>query len=161
MKGSSKIIKALNHLLKAELSSVQQYFIHSEMYKDWGIDALYDRIHHEMQDEQGHATLLVQRILFLEGIPNVGVLEPLKIGKDVVGMLKNDLFYEVEVRNRLIECISLCEKERDFKTREMLETLLDDTETDHIHWLEQQLRLIKLMGLENYIQSKSKGDPEE
>ena len=78
----------------------------------------------------------------------------------MVGMLENDLFYEFEVRNRLIECISLCEKERDFETREMLETLLDDTETDHIHWLEQQLKLIKLMGLKNYIQSKSKGDPE-
>ena len=72
MKGSAKIIEALNHLLKAELSSVQQYFIHSEMYKDWGIDALHDRIHHEMQDEQGHATLLVQRILFLEGTPTSG-----------------------------------------------------------------------------------------
>jgi bacterioferritin len=157
MKGSAKIIKALNNLLVAELSSVHQYFIHSEMYKDWGIEELYERIHHEMQDEQGHATLLIQRILFLEGTPNVGVLEPLKIGKDVKSMLKNDLDYEIEVRSRLLECINLCEKDKDFETREILETLLEDTEADHIYWLEQQLKLIKMMGLANYIQLKSKG----
>lgn len=157
MKGSAKIIKALNHLLKAELSSVQQYFIHSEMYNDWGIKELYERIHHEMQDEQEHATLLVQRILFLEGTPNVGVLEPLKIGKNVKSMLQNDLDYEIDVRNRLIAAIELCEKEKDYETREILEKLLDDTEDDHIYWLEQQLKLIKLMGLANYVQSKSKG----
>lgn len=157
MKGSSKIIDSLNHLLRAELSSVHQYFIHSEMYKDWGIEELYERIHHEMQDEQGHATLLIQRILFLEGTADVGVLEPLKVGHDVKSMLENDLDYEMEVRARLIDTITMCEQEKDFETREILMTLLEDTEDDHIYWLEQQLKLIKMMGLANYVQMKSKG----
>ncbi|WP_028454812.1 bacterioferritin [Chitinilyticum litopenaei] len=154
MQGSSKVIEALNGLLAAELTSVDQYFVHSEMYRNWGFEQLYARIHHERDDELGHATKLIERILFLDGTPNVAARTPLRIGADVETMLKNDLQTEYDVAAALKSAIALCETERDYVTREMLTTLLDDTEVDHAHWLEQQLNLIKHVGLQNYLQSQ-------
>lgn len=154
MKGNPTIIKALNALLANELSAMDQYFLHSEMYRDWGLTKLYERISHEFDDEKGHATKLIERILFLEGTPNMKDREPINIGSDVPSMLQSDLNIEYAVQKMLTDTIALCEKEQDFGTRDMLEPLLDDTEMDHTYFLEQQLRLIKMIGLPNYLQSQ-------
>ncbi len=154
MKGNAKIIDILNQLLAGELTSMDQYFTHSRMYEDWGFNKLYERIDHEMDDEKQHADLLIKRILFLEGVPAVGNRSPLRIGKDVPEMLENDLELERSVITALRNAIAVCEQEQDYQTREILETMLEDTEEDHAHWLEQQLGLIKKVGLQNYLQSQ-------
>ncbi|GGP27563.1 bacterioferritin [Silvimonas amylolytica] len=154
MQGKTNVIDALNHLLAAELTSIDQYFLHSQMYKNWGYHRLFERIDHERQDEIGHATRLMERILFLEGMPNVAARTRLRIGTDVPSMLKNDLDTEYEVAKALKDTIALCEREQDYVTREMLVSLLDDTEVDHAHWLEQQLFLLGTVGTHNYLQSQ-------
>jgi len=154
VKGNKKIIAALNGILANELAAMDQYFIHSEMYLDWGMTKLYERIAHEFDDEKGHAKKLIERILFLEGTPDMVNRETINIGKDVPSMLKSDLDIEYSVGALLKDAIELCEKEQDFVTRTMLEELLDDTEMDHTYFLEQQLKLIKTVGLKNYIQSQ-------
>ncbi|GDY24659.1 MULTISPECIES: bacterioferritin [unclassified Agarivorans] len=154
MKGNSEVIDALNRLLMNELTAMDQYFIHSRMYEDWGLNKLYERIDHEFDDEKGHASLLIQRILFLEGTPDLSQREPLRIGKDVPSMLENDLKVEYEVDALLKETMALCETKQDYVTRNMLQTLIDDTEMDHAYWLEQQLGLINKIGLQNYMQSQ-------
>ena len=104
--------------------------------------------------EKGHAALLIERILFLEGVPDMTKRDPIHVGKDVPEMLQNDLQLEYAVTKALKEAISLCEQEQDYQTREILEQLLADTEEDHAYWLEIQLRLIKQIGLANYLQSQ-------
>ena len=154
MQGKPVVIEQLNALLAFELAAMDQYFIHSQMYQDWGLNKLYERINHEFDDEKGHATKLIERILFLEGTPNMVDRDGLQIGEDVPAMLASDLRVEYAVTQALKEAISLCEKEQDYVTRDMLLTLLDDTEMDHAYWLEQQLGLIKRLGLPNYLQSQ-------
>jgi bacterioferritin len=154
MKGNPEVIAALNSLLTGELSAMDQYFVHAHMYEDWGLDSLHERIAHESDDEKVHAAKLVQRILFLEGTPDVASREALNIGKDVKEMLQNDLDYEYKVAEHLREVIALCEQKGDYQTREILEVLLDDTESDHMYWLEKQLGLIERIGLQNYLQTK-------
>lgn len=154
MKGNSEVIDALNRLLMNELTAMDQYFIHSRMYEDWGLNKLFERIDHEFDDEKGHAALLIQRILFLEGTPDLSKREPLRVGKDVPSMLENDLKVEYEVDAMLKETMALCELKQDYVTRNMLQTLIDDTEMDHAYWLEQQLGLINKIGLPNYLQSQ-------
>ncbi len=154
MKGNQNIIDALNALLANELSAMDQYFIHAKMYEDWGITKLFERINHEFDDEKGHASLLIERILFLEGTPDLTKRDAIHVGKDVPEMLQSDLNVEYSVAKLLKKTIAICETEKDYVTRDMLMTLLDDTERDHAYWLEQQLRLIKMIGLENYIQSQ-------
>lgn len=154
MKGNQKVITHLNKLLAGELAAIDQYFIHSRMYEDWGLTKLYERINHEMQDETGHADKLIKRILFLEGTPDMSKREGLKIGQDVPDMMTSDLRLEYAVVEHLQEAIRCCEAEQDFQTREMLELLLEDTEEDHISWLEKQLKLIKQLGIQNYLQSQ-------
>ena len=153
MKGSPKVIQLLNNLLAGELTAIDQYFIHSRMYEDWGLKRLYDRIAHEMQDETAHADLMIKRLLFLEGTPDLTHREPLRVGRTVPEMLQNDLDLEYAVVKNLRDGIALCEQERDFETRQMLLKQLEDTELDHTHWLEQQLGLIEKMGLPNYQQA--------
>jgi bacterioferritin len=153
MRGNQQIIDALNGLLAYELAAMDQYFIHSRMYQDWGINKLFERIDHEFDDEKGHASLLIERMLFLEGIPDMTKRDGLKIGHDVPSMLQNDLDTEWAVATKLRDSIALCEQERDYVTRDILIKLLDDTEWDHAHWLEQQLWQIDKIGLDNYIQS--------
>jgi bacterioferritin len=133
---------------------MDQYFVHAHMYEDWGFNELYTRILHESDDEKLHAAKLVQRILFLEGTPDVASREALNIGKDVQEMFKSDLAYEYHVADHLRKVIALCEDKSDYQTREILEVLLDDTESDHMYWLEKQLGLIELVGLQNYLQTK-------
>ena len=153
MKGNPKIIASLNGLLHNELAAIDQYFIHSRMYQDWGLDKLFEQLDHEMQEEITHADAIIKRILFLEGVPNLADRRDLLIGSDVPSMLQNDLTLEMEVVAALKESITLCEAEGDFQSREMLEKLLVDTEEDHVYWLEKQLGLIGRIGLQNYIQS--------
>ena len=155
MKGKAKVIKTLNHLLTGELSAADQYFVHSRMYHDWGLDELYERLKHEQEEELEHAARLVERILFLEGKPDVASREALKIGANVLAMMKNDLAYEIAVGKNLKKAVAVCEAEQDYVSRDLLVDLLKDTEEDHTYWLEKQLGLIEKMGLENYIQSKS------
>lgn len=154
MQGKQNVIDGLNALLGYELAAMDQYFIHSQMYADWGLNKLYERINHEFDDERGHATKLIERMLFLEGTPDMQTRVGFKVGKDVPEMLESDLRVEYEVAEKLREVIALAESEEDFVTRDMLITLLDDTEMDHAHWLEQQLGLIKRLGLSNYLQSQ-------
>ncbi len=154
MKGNTQVVAALNGLLAYELAAMDQYFIHSEMYADWGLSKLHERIAHEFDDEKGHAKKLIERILFLEGIPNMVDRDGLNIGADVPAMLQSDLDVETAVGNALKDAIALCETEKDFVSRDMLVQLLDDTEMDHAYWLEQQLGLIQRIGLGNYLQSQ-------
>ncbi|SMF56553.1 bacterioferritin [Alteromonadaceae bacterium Bs31] len=154
MQGKQNVIDALNGLLAYELAAMDQYFIHSEMYADWGFTKLYERIAHEFEDEKGHAKKLIERMLFLEGTPDMVTRDGLNIGKDVPSMLQADLNVEYAVAAALKDVIHLCETEKDYVTRDMLEVLLDDTESDHAYWLEQQLGLIQKIGLQNYLQSQ-------
>jgi|TARA_R110002111_G_scaffold129473_2_gene194116 bacterioferritin len=154
MQGKKVIIDQLNALLAYELAAMDQYFIHSQMYQDWGLTKLYERIAHEFDDEKGHATKLIERMLFLEGTPNMVERDGLMVGSDVPSMLESDLRVEYAVAQALKDTISLCETEQDYVTRDMLLVLLDDTEMDHAYWLEQQLGLIKRLGLSNYLQSQ-------
>lgn len=153
MKGKQSIIDVLNSLLAGELSAMDQYFIHSRMYDDWGLSKLFERIGHEMEDETGHADQMIKRILFLEGTPNMVKREALNIGATVSEMLKSDLDLEYSVVKNLKAAIALCEIEQDYETRAMLVRQLEDTEEDHAYWLEQQLGLIDKIGLENYLQA--------
>lgn len=155
MEGSTKVIKTLNGLLTHELSAADQYFIHSRMYQDWGLSELYERMKHEQEEELDHASRIVERVLFLEGIPDVAARDKLNVGNDVPTMIRNDLKYEVFVQKELVKAIDICEQEKDFGSRQVLLGLLDDTETDHIYWCEKQLGLIEKMGLKNYLQSQA------
>ncbi|WP_096087370.1 bacterioferritin [Agaribacterium haliotis] len=154
MHSSDKVVNELNRLLSYELAAMDQYFIHSEMYADWGLSKLAARIGHEFDDEKGHAQKLIARMLFLEGTPDMVTRHPINIGKDVPAMLQSDLDVEIAVGQALREAIAICETEKDYVTRDMLVSLLDDTEVDHEWWLRQQLGLIQKVGLENYIQSQ-------
>ena len=160
MKGNQKIIDTLNSLLAYELAAMDQYFVHAEMYKDWGLYSLYERIAHEFDDEKMHAGKLIERMLFLEGTPDMVSRVGFLVGTDVTSLLESDLRVEVTVAEELKKAIALCEVEKDFVTREILESLLEDTEMDHAYWLEQQLGLIKMIGLQNYTQSQIKASGE-
>ena len=154
MKGNDQVIAHLNTLLAGELSAIDQYFIHSRMYENWGFGKLYERIAHEVQDETNHADALIKRILFLEGTPDLSKRNPLHVGSTVEEMLKNDLALELHVVADLRKVMAFCESVQDYQTREILQGLLKDTEDDHTHWLEQQLGMIERIGLQNYLQSQ-------
>lgn len=154
MKGNDQVIAQLNELLAGELTAVDQYFIHSRMYENWGYGKLYERIAHEVQDETRHADALIKRILFLEGTPDLSKREPLHVGRTVPEMLANDLAVEMKVIQDLRRVMAFCESVQDYQTREILRIMLEDTEHDHAHWLEQQLGLIDSVGLQNYLQSR-------
>ena len=154
MKGNQRVIEVMNDLLAGELAAMDQYFIHSRMYDDWGFTKLYERVAHEFDDEKAHAAALIERILFLEGTPDLSTREPIKVGKDVPSMLESDLGLEYAIVGALKDAIKLCEQERDYQSREILEAMLKDTEMDHAYWLEKQLGLIDRIGLKNYLQSQ-------
>lgn len=154
MKGKDIVIQQLQTILRSELASRDQYFIHSRMYQDWGLQKLYERTHHEMEEETQHAAWLIERMLFLEATPDLSQPDAIKVGKNVPEMLRNDLELEYKVLAELKEAIRVCEREQDYQTREVLLKILADTEEDHIYWLEQQLGLIEKIGLANYLQSQ-------
>lgn len=158
MKGHPDVVDYLKFLLRGELAARDQYFIHSRRYEDQGLMALVHRIDHEMQEETEHADALLRRILFLEGDPDMRP-ETFTAGKTVEEMLQRDLEVEYAVRAHLAKGVALCEQHGDYVSREILLTQLKDTEEDHAHWLEQQLGLIKRLGIELYLTSKLDGHP--
>ncbi len=157
MKGKAKIVRTLNDLLAGELTAVDQYFVHSRMYEDWGLQKLFERLDHEREEETDHADQMIKRILFLEGKPDLSKREPLNVGGDVEEMLRNDLALEYKVIKNLRAAIAVCEAEQDYETRAMLVKQLEDSEEDHAYWLEKQLGLIEKIGMENYLQSQMGG----
>ena len=160
MTGDNNIIDILNHLLAGELTAVDQYLIHGEMYADMGLAQLAEKALHESEHERLHARALIQRILFLEGTPNLAKREALNVGKSVPEMLKSDLAVEYKVVGELKKAMAACEAARDYVSRDMLGVQLEDTEMDHAYYLEKQIKLIELVGLQNYQQSQiSAGKP--
>jgi bacterioferritin len=154
MKGDKRIIDILNDLLAGELTAVDQYLIHGEMYADMGFAELAGKALHESDHEREHARALIQRILFLEGTPDLAKRETLNVGRNVPDMLKSDLALEYKVVGDLKKAMAACEKAHDFVSRDMLAVQLEDTEMDHAYYLEKQLRLIERVGLDNYQQSQ-------
>ena len=151
MKGDQKVIEFLNRALGNELVAINQYFLHAKMYKDWGFQALYEHEYHESIDEMKHADMLVERILFLEGLPNLQDLGKLMIGENTKEMLNCDLKLEQMAVPDLRDGIEYCESVRDYVTRDLFREILA-SEEEHIDWLETQLSLIDKVGLENYLQ---------
>lgn len=154
MIGSQKVIDGLNKLLTKELTSVDMYFLHSRVYQNMGLTKLFNHIDGEKNHEGLHADAVAKRILLLEGQPDVASREGFKVVVEVKAMLEQSLQYEQENMAMLKDLITLCESEKDFETREILLTLLKDTEEDHIDWIETQLGLIERIGMENYLQSQ-------
>ncbi len=152
MKSDSTVIKHLNKALANELIAINQYFLHSRMYKDWGLTSLGDKEYDESIDEMKHADQLIERILFLEGLPNLQNLGKLLIGENTREMLECDLKLEMLACPDLKEGIAYCESVGDYVSRDLLASILE-SEEEHIDWLETQLDLINRVGLENYQQS--------
>lgn len=153
MHGDKQVIKHLNTILKNELTAINQYFLHSRMYKDAGLKELAEHEHEESIDEMKHADKLIERVLFLEGLPNLQDLGKLKIGENPKEMLEADLALEIEALPDLKAAIKYCESVQDYVSRELFEAILE-SEEEHVDWLETQLGLIAKVGLENYLQSK-------
>lgn len=155
MKGDAKVIEFLNLVLRNELTAINQYFLHARMLGHWGVAKLGDYEYHESIDEMRHADLLIERILFLDGLPNLQDLDKLLIGEDVRDVLECDLKFEQKAIVDLRDGIAHAESVRDYVTRELFEKILE-SEEEHIDFIEKQLDMIALMGIENYIQLQAK-----
>ena len=155
MKGDAQVIKHLNIILKNELTAINQYFLHSRMLNDWGVSELGKKEYEESIDEMKHADWLIERILFLEGLPNLQDLGKLRIGETVREIIECDLALEHKAIPDLRDAIAHCESVRDYVSRDLLRRILD-SEEGHVDWLETQLGLMDKIGVENFIQLQSK-----
>ena len=153
MKGKKVVLDILNNVLAMELTAINQYFLHARILQDWGLLKIGKLEYDASIDEMKHADQLIQRILFLEGMPNVHRMNKISIGKDVADIIKKDLTLEEYAVQKLREFIAVCEKEGDFVSRDLLSSILN-SEEEHVDWLETQQSLIEKAGLENYIQSQ-------
>ncbi|CFQ37838.1 MULTISPECIES: bacterioferritin [Yersinia] len=153
MKGDKKIIAHLNKLLGNELVAINQYFLHARIFKNWGLMRLNDKEYHESIDEMKHADKYIERILFLEGIPNLQDLGKLNIGEDVEEILKSDLALELSGAKDLREGIAYADSIHDYVSRDLLKEILAEEE-GHIDWLETELSLIERLGIQNYSQAQ-------
>ena len=154
MKGEATINQALNSCLKDQLTAINQFFLHARMAKDWGLGVFNEYEYQRSIKAMKMADDLIERVLFLEGLPNLQDLGKLLIGENIPEMLKGDLEMLTRIRGNLQDAIKLCEENRDFISRDELTELLEETE-EHIDWVESQQWLIEISGLENYIQSQS------
>jgi bacterioferritin len=150
MKGDPKVVMLLNDVLTAELTAINQYFLHAEMCEHWGYEALQKRVRKESIEEMKHAEKVIHRILYLEGLPNLQKLNTLNIGQTVPEQLKADLALEVDAVQRLNAAITYCRSINDAGTCELLEHILVEEE-GHIDWIESQLEAIKQVGVQNYL----------
>lgn len=153
MKGNSKVVSKLNDVLTFELTSINQFFLHARMYKNWDLQELNEKDYKKSIKDMKQADDLIERILFLEGLPNLQKLGKLHIGEHTAEMLQCDLDFEMEQLVLMREAIALCEDEKDYVSRELLEDILD-YEEDHVDWIESQQYLIANTGIENYLQSQ-------
>ena len=153
MRGDAKLIQHLNRCLANELVAINQYFLHAKMYKDWGLSKLAHKEYEESIDEMKHADALIERILFLEGLPNLQDLGKLRIGENTQEMLECDLALELEAVPDLKAAIEYAESIQDYVSRDVFADILE-SEEEHIDWLETQLDLIERVGLQNYQQSQ-------
>ncbi|MDL2194171.1 bacterioferritin [Shewanella algae] len=153
MKGHPKVVSQLNKVLTCELTAINQYFLHARMFKNWGLEGLNHKAYKKSIQDMKHADKLIERVLFLEGLPNLQQLDKLRIGEHSEEMLACDKQMLEEQLTVLRDAIALCETERDYVSRDILEDLLEDEE-EHLDWLEVQFELISLTGLANYLQSQ-------
>ncbi len=153
MKGETRVIEFLNKVLRNELTAINQYFLHSRIYKDMGLKELADHEYEESIDEMKHADQLIERVLFLEGLPNLQDIGKLLIGEHPLEMLQCDLKLELDALPVLREAIEFCESCKDFVSRDLFSSILD-SEEEHIDWLETQLGLVDQVGIENYLQAR-------
>jgi len=152
MKGDKAVITHLNKVLTYELTSINQYFLHARMFRNWGLDALNSRSYKKSIKDMKQADELIERILFLEGLPNLQHLERLRIGEHTEEMLSCDMAFQLDQLVLLREAIAHCESVRDFVSRELLQSILE-YEEEHVDWIETQQHLLKEIGTENYLQS--------
>ena len=152
MKAKKGVIKLLNEALKLELSAINQYFLHARMYKNWGLEKLNEKEYEESIDEMKHADMLIERILMLEGLPNLQDLGKLYIGENVLEMLQCDLRLEAEAIPVYSDAVAHCEKVGDYVTRDLFASILS-SEEEHYDWLETQIELFGKVGEKNYLQS--------
>ncbi len=155
MRGNDKVIAYLNEVLKAELTAINQYFLHAEMCDNWGYERLGKHTKKESIDEMKHAEMLIERILFLDGSPVMSELFPLRIGQSVKAQLENDLAVELEAVPRLNNAIAAAVAAGDNGSRELFEKILVDEE-GHVDWLEAQLHMVREVGLDNYLAQQMK-----
>jgi len=155
MKGDAKVIEYLNKVLYNELTAINQYFLHYRMFKDWGYAELADHEYKESIEEMRHADRMIERILFLDGLPNLQHLGKLRIGENVLECIQGDLDLEIDAVRDLREAIGYSEGVADYVSRDMFKAILHDEE-EHIDWLETQFSLIKDIGAERYLQNKAK-----
>jgi bacterioferritin len=156
MKSENAVVKILNSQLTNELTAVNQYFLHARMYKHWGLEKIGKKEYDESIGEMKHADNLINRILMLDGLPNLQALHKLMIGENTPEMLQCDLKLEKAAQKTVKEGIKICEEASDYVSRALLQEILEDTE-EHIDWLETQIDLIGKIGLENYLQSQMSG----
>lgn len=153
MKGDAKVIALLNGLLTTELTSINQYFLHARMYRNWGLEALNEKSYKKSIKDMKQADDLIERILFLDGLPNLQKLDKIRIGENPQEMLKCDMALQHEQLGKLRDAIAFCESVQDYVSRDLLEDILE-YEEEHVDWIETQEYLISNTGLENYLQSQ-------